>query len=269
MPDFRVTLFFNESLAGWSETYYWTGSDLVAANAAANALALMRSKTLADPDEIQLIAQRVQDVATPSSMNLKRWPGTPGKPALLSAVDMPWTGMLATATSVNGRRRQMIFRGVPDTTTIAPFNIPSTVAGWRDAFDELVKFLTLGTWKMQVLNKTANPLVDIENMAATAEAQLEVTKTAHGLATGDVISFYHVKTAYACVRGRHKIIRLSANAFTIPTYNIGRVGFISGQYRKVGYLYEALSSIVLGRKAARKPGRPFGLLRGRRSVCRH
>lgn len=266
---FKTVIYFKSDLAGWSETYYQERDTITAAHTASDGLAVLRGALLGNTDTVEIQAVRTVNIADAAQLRLKIYPGNPGKPADITDVDMPWTGVVARFMSSSGRRRLTTIRGVPDDLIVAPFHLPVPGGAWRNAFDSFCQALKNNNWRMQVLRRTANPLKNIVDIVPNLLGRLVVHANAHGLVEGDIISTYRIKTDPPGISGRFKILPgEDADHFILPQFDIRELGFTSGQYRKLLYDYEAIVDCQLEGKGSRRVGRPFGVPRGRRRIRR-
>jgi len=270
MPTYKTTLFVEAAGGGFSETMYQTVADVVTATKRLLAYLPFRLRVLSSGDADggvgRVVGYRLQNVALPTDFHAAEIDraGT-FKPAdAPSGADMPWTGIVCQFISSGGRRRSFTLRGIPDSAVKNTYrgvnfspDFGSAMTAWKKAvFDQ--------DFQLQIIDKANDALLKTILSLQVGGLGLGVTTTGpHGFVTGDVVRFFQVHSQ-PTLKGQHRIIVTANDAFTIPTINIGDVGFDDGKVRKIVYDYEDIEVINLIRKGSRKAGRPFFLLRGRR-----
>lgn len=269
MAVFKSTWAFQQDNAGWSESLFIESGNISDAYDEALALGKLRAQLLGWRDRVKIKFIRVSRLAG-------------GGPSLVRVVnlvsdrniaqdmpDMPWIGVQTTMVSSNGRRRGLILRGVPDYITLPTPDKPALVGDWANEYRAWRNRIVNRQWRMKVIVKAFSPLVTITSMETDILGGLIVTSPAHGLATGAAITWYRVDVSGVCLRGRHTIVKIDDDSFKVTDYNVMEITFRQGSYRTPSYSYLAITSMVLGGKKRHKPGRPFGLLVGRRKKCKH
>lgn len=266
LAAYRVTYFFEAGKVGWSENYYLNAADATLAQKAEAALARSRIN-LCSP----------VDASGPYLTHARITPLDPAGPSQIfthyihspyfveDIADMPWTGIYANTTDVNGKTLKRLLRGVPDFSTLQPWFSPSDVAQWNQQFNVFRVSLLNDGWAHRVKQQIrANDKVITALSIDATTGYLKVTTAAHGLANTDTISFRKVK-ANKPVTGEHPIIVVDSSNFLIPGCWPGTITFGGvGWWFKNVWLYPDINAARVGRKGKRDTGRPFGLLRGRR-----
>lgn len=268
MAVMKVTTLFDAPGTGWSETFYM--------NAEGPTDAIKRTNTQYFPYRraimpattggvVKILGVRAQQVDTPKNMRVAtvNQPGTYPVLDPNAAADTPWSGFLMRFTGEDNSFRMFTLRGVPDEVMEGYYRDgPSRnawIIAWQEWRDRIID-MQLGIYS---ITEAGNDLRDIESITAGAGFITVTTVVNHGLATGDQIVFYHV-SAGAKIQGRYTVTVTAVKSFTVRPFNIGTVGFISGQYRKLVRGLQLIKDGVIERKGERKVGRPFLLLRGRK-----
>jgi hypothetical protein len=268
MADYKVTFFYEALRAGWTETWYYTASNQGITLDAAVALSAKRVLMLARDLDCKLVRIRIVNEANPNDLLAEDYfiPNT--GVFRLERSDMPWTGIGFDArnTGVLGAVRHGILRGVPDNITISPWFDSPAFAQWVLYFQDWMVLLLNSLWRLKT---NPRPLLSVmPNIAALSTdpadgALLVETLTPHLMVTGDLAVFSKVK-AVPTLRGRHRVVRITATQVKMPHYNVGVVNFLGqGGIWKAAPLYQQINGYNLGHKEEHKVGRPFGLLRGR------
>lgn len=267
MPDYKVEWFFEQGKAGWSELLYRTSNSLTDALNASLSLGQLRANMMAKPAEVFISYIRVSQVDAPG-ITLSRQVNLVSTDPVnsVTAVHSPWTAIMIRMGTAAANRREYFARGAPKTVPNEQWFDKPLNAAWL-ASEQIWEAAVKVDWALRCLVKP-RPLVTITAMTLMGSGGLLVTSPAHGLTTGSLIVFYRVRSLGAFVRGRHSIRVIDANTFAVDDFNLTRFTFESGQYRVPAYVLNRISKAVLEGARRRKPGRPFGLLRGRSSTVK-
>jgi len=264
----KATVLFDVPGAGWSESYYLEAEgprevcEVMLQGWASQRRALM-PKT--EGNVCKIIGIRAQKVVNPvdSFAVVTDLSGTYECVNDLLGIDMPWTGVLLRITGQNGSKRMFTMRGVPDEVVEGSYRSPIIRNGWTKALNDWITTCARRGFEIQSIRETLNPLRPISSMVWAGGLLTVTAAAAHLLTEGDYVSFNQVK-ANVPIQGRHRVIVSSPTIFSVRGFNVGSLGFLSGFFRHVIFDYEAWASVQYVRKAERKAGRPFFLLRGRR-----
>lgn len=269
MPVYKSTWAFQQDNAGWSESLFIEASNMDDAYKDALSLGNLRAQMLGWRDRVQLKFIRISAIA-PAGPSLVRVVNLVSDRNISQDMpDMPWIGVQTTMVASNGRRRGLILRGVPDYITLPTPDKPALVGDWANEYRAWRDRIVKRQWRLKVLVKAFSPLITITAMETDVLGGLIVTSPAHGLTTGEAITWYRVDVSGVCLRGRHTVVRIDDDTFSVTDYNVMEITFRQGSYRTPSYSHLAITEMVLGGKKRHKPGRPFGLLVGRRRKCRH
>lgn len=267
MPTYKASVIFDAPGTGWSENYYVTATDAERGVASfAGTWLELRMALIGRSDlyVIKCISIRVQNVLDPLDNAIQAQNSSGTYPSAEGDdPEMPWSGILARATTVEGPKRAVKLLGVPDSVCNGSWRTLPSNAGWGKAFEDFRKVCIRRGLLVQSINEAANPLIAIDTVAVGAGFLTVTTKAAHGLTDNNYMAFNRVSSAAKLV-GRHRVYDVAGLAFKVKPYNYGSVGFVEGKLRKITYEYKAWDDIQLLRKTKRPTGRPFFLLRGRR-----
>lgn len=269
MPTFKMTVLLDVLGAGFSESFYGDYTNLAVAQINMDKYLPIRQGILSsgspDVGPAKIVGYRMQQIDEPLNYTVKRvelegtYKGDPPE-----GPDQPWTGVLFSLLSLSGRRRPFTLRGIDDSAIIGDYKSVKFTAGFQKAINAWLKSLKDAGFGIKTQDKGGgNPLHDIGSLALVNGLPEVTTAADHGLTSRDRIRWENVNSTPS-LTGEHSIVVTTTKKFLVTGYNLGTINFIVGQYRKV---VPALSGIVDGfavRKAERKAGRPFYLLRGRR-----
>jgi len=267
----KFTLLLEAAGGGFSETLYLVTADLSSARTIVESYLPVRRAIMPAGDAdgagiAKIVGFRLSDADNPKHfVNVAReLDGIFKGGAQPGGSDMPWTGILLDLSTVNNTRRSFTVRGVPDDFVKNSYKGVAFGAEFEKPFQKFRSKLADGQFYVQALDVGGgNPLKTIASMTPTATG-LNVTFAAdHNLADGDLIRFNGVQSLPKIV-GQYSVVVTDADQVLIPSINLGNLVFLSGKARKIVYSYDKIESASAVRKASRKAGRPFFLLRGRR-----
>jgi hypothetical protein len=265
MP-FKMTMYFTgPGGVGWSESWYLNSSS--ATQAQQNALNIAGVRTNFLDTNYQQSFIRVGNLgAPPLSVLLPGagagfWAGRGVAPAV--GVTHPNIAILFTVTSGLGHRRQVAFRGLaPSVLNAAWFADPANGVLSKVATD-YANILNTNAAGLLYNNTPALKPITKFMPDPLLSGMAQVTSAAHGLATGQVITLYKLRSKPSFA-GKKKIIVDSPNTFLLQGTDVGQIFYQgNGQYRVVAPLVDGALVFVLKRISTHKTGRPFALLRGR------
>jgi len=240
-------------VAGWSETWYFDGSE-TAARAVADGYNKRRSGLISVAGGS--VAFRLQQVGQRALVVENVYPGISP-----SAQDIP---QMALQCSVLGQgvnnRKVFQLRGIPDSIVDRGDYVP-TVA-FQTNFDALAAFLPTNQVRFRAINQ-ANPQV---NIISISQAGVMVLAAPLTFAVGSYITLLRCKaTNGESVSGTYFVQAKASNTeCTLAQWNFQAVSF-KGQARVLDYIYPIVGAATLlaTKIGTRKVGRPFDLYRGR------
>lgn len=268
---YRGTLSFVDLDSNWQEIYYVESTDADTALTLMQPVATARSQMLGAGSDVQIDGVKIERVIEdqpPQEESEDQVVYTTSTYFKIAPMDVPWTGIYSTWVATGGQKRQQLLRGIPLSVQPEIWNTPPIDAKWTDAWT-VWKTLLIGTqFRMRVRNKTS-PLVFIQSILPDTDGEPIITSPAHGLVTGQLVTFFRVKAAFLTIRGVKRVIVLDANRFKILGYNVASIGFLRGSYRPTVYVYSAISNVFLGRSGERPVNALGGRVRGKRPQGKH
>jgi hypothetical protein len=276
MPFQKIQHLFEGGAYGWTETWYFTGTDRADALRAGQELASERMALLGQ--NVRLMEVQASEEADPTEGTLVK-PGNPfvtrGESAVAvpvpkalvadSAADDPWLGALLSILAAPGAapggpfyHRGFILRGHATTSYVG---IPPQVT-WQGAFKQgvtrfgdLLKDLAI-CLRVAVKTKPELPVIGIE--AGPAPESVWLTCPGHTLATGSKVKLTGFGKGVKTYNGVHKVYNtraLPTVAFAIGT----KVGILplpkEGLARLYEYSYVPIMKVVLSEMRKRNTGK--------------
>jgi hypothetical protein len=249
-------------IGGWSESFYFPGTDMAAAIAQVNKTTLSVPLGLCNarggllPSSAQIIGQRFQQV-TPrgASQSLNRlWDGGSG-----FDTDIPQMALLTRIPSVDGAHvRPYIIRGIPDALVVDGEFRPT--ADINLALTNL--FRTLGLYSMRVVNRVAAPQ-QIASIDASGKIIFNAVRPT--IPVGGIINLVDIMVAGRTISGPFVVAAIGPESLALTitgwTYGVGLGG--QGLQNSVSYLPLDGTKATVGRIIVKKVGRPFVGYRGR------
>lgn len=258
MPTFKVSWEMRAQDLKWTESLYRNAGgaeacvepavalgikrlELSAAQGSlrCNKIRIARAAPLSDPYDLLVKAVELQNDKGPYS-------------AETDTPDAPWTAQVCNFRDVNGFGRKFFLRGLPDAVTVVPWDNPITDAKWVLAFTGYLAQLVAGAWLIK--GRTAHVFKDITALTVDAFGRLVVTSAAHGLVTGDKITFFRVQTHGDFVSGTKRVEKLTNDTFRVPRFNLGPLTFVSGKFYKPAFQFTPIVAADLLHKMRRKTG---------------
>lgn len=267
MPFYKATWFFEARSTGWSESMYTQADDADGALTRSKALGQIRMDMCGLPADVQMTYVRVANQSAPFETE-------PEDVEILSTsdlgaldCDMPWIGVKVGIQAGDAHRRILILRGIPDEITHQSWDVKVQSASFAAHFAVWKDAISGRSWYLKTLDKTL-PLQQIVSITPNQNNTVSIDSPAHGLSSGDLISFSRVKCKGVCLRGVHRVIFETFDVFRIEGVNVSRTYFEYGNFRKLAYTFSQITDASYGGTRKRKTGRPFGLLHGRRGSCK-
>ncbi len=268
MPRFRVTYFYEQQGAGWSEsihTLLLPGANLTNLIAAyvsarmqiANPSVILTHIRISDDDVFRDFA--VPDVAVPQSGQFKKSGGPAG-----GTREFPSVAALLRIFSGNTIVRNLFVRGLPDDQNDGNEWDPG--AQFNGKFATFRFGLQSTGWAINHKDAT-QPRARIKSM--TASGVVEMIDAIPGLALSSTIQLMRVPRSV--IPGR--FFRLSSftdeKNFTlaVPPNSLEPL-FVTGVFRRVAFVLHQIDHTEIERVTERRTGRPFGVLRGRAAPVR-
>lgn len=268
---YRGTLSFIDLDANWQEIYYVESTDADTALGLMQPVARARSQMLAAGSDIQIDGVKVERVIEdqpPQEESEDNVVYTTSTFFKIAPMDVPWTGIYSTWIATGGQKRQHLLRGIPLSVQPEIWNALPVDAKWVDAWQTWHDLLVGTQFRMRVRNRTS-PLVPIQSILPDTDGEPIITSPAHGLVTGQNVTFFRVKAAFLTIRGVKRVIVLSPNTFKILGYNVASIGFLRGSYRPTVYTYAAVANVLLNRSGERPTNALGGRVRGKRAQGKH
>lgn len=269
----KITYFFSGGGGiGWTETWYSAVSSPSGVVAAGQAIAKERVKFLDVPFNLDYMRiASIPPVTVPatlpspsilSALNLSgQWPGRTAP----NLSYMPSWAALYKVTSTDGHKRQLSFRGIYmgaalKNSWFAPESIPGVLPQPGGNFETALA--TNGF--VLLINGTPN----LKPITAAAPDPMNnglvlCKSAAHGLATGQYITLYRMKSVPS-LAGKKKVIVKDPDNFYLAGTNLQTLTYTGlGQFRLFTPALSGALKMTPTRLAERRTGRPFALLHGK------
>jgi len=274
MPTFQCVTIFNQGKTGWSETWYWTGSNYDQALTNLRGLATPRKGLLGSGATIEYL--RVSDVAVKgdSQVQLVQEWGTSGDPP---NADQPWNAVYVRCEAGPLYRRQVWLRGLPDEWIAPAGSNPAKPELNADLAGALAKFrsaLINRAFQLRVIQKDGAGGVQTPVTGITA-GDGGRARIAVGTPQGNVGDTFRMSDWSGpdkkLLNGVHKIAAVGAgyveigtkfSDLTSPAEDVG------GKAKPRIFIYVTVEDLIQIRAAKRNTGRAFFSPRGRRKVAR-
>lgn len=249
----KHTLFIQADNAGWSESFY-KDKDLFSIFPDGRILAAHRLALLGNG--VRITAQRAVEVGGTrlsrlQALDLVRTGGI--------TEDSPFQSLVCRFGTLNGARRTMLLRGIPDAViTSGQF---TAATGYNTLLGTYFTRLRDDGWLVRIINRS-NPIVRVRSVDG---AGVVVTETVPGIAENAFVQFYRARdTTGLAIKGQFQVGAVTDERhFVLPSWAPGRI-FLTGKMRLVTYQYERITIAEhTGQIRSHKVGRPFGLFRGR------
>jgi len=253
-------------IGGWSESFYFPGGSIAAANDAVNGRPGVANISLCEyragllPTSAQIIGQRFQEVnpVGRSQSFSKVWGGGSG-----FACDIPQMALLTRIpAAASNNVRMYIIRGIPDQLVVDGEFAPTQA--YRNAINRL--FVKLSEFQMRVVVRGAVP-----NTVATIDNNglVTFTNTRPTVNPGDRITFYNILNAVGDpMTATYVVEKLGDGALQLSIRGWIGSNYHGGTAVGTSVTYPALTNngATIGRIIVKKVGRPFVGYRGRAST---
>jgi len=270
MPQYKLTLVFNQGRTGWTETWYAFKSNTEIMMTALKNVATYRQRLLGAGASIEYL--RVSDVAILQDSTVQpitSWGSNSAPPS----ADQPWNAVYCRCEATDMYRRQVWLRGLPDEWIDPAGDNPASPAVNPPYNRPLLQFqnaLINNGFQLRVINKegSAGANTAITGISAGDAGR---TRLAVGTAPGAVGDEFRVSQFTgpdkALLNGVKKIAGAGAgyveiatpfSSLTAPASNVG------GKSKPRQIAYREVTSLQAIRTAKRSTGRAFFLPVGRR-----
>jgi len=255
MALFKTTQFFRVNQAGWSESWYLDTTNLDNAHRIDGILAFHRKALLGNA--AVYIGNRVASVENPgqSRAEIINSPRNSLFPA-----DIGGVAINVRVTTTDGSRRMFQMRGAPDSVFqnglyVGGSGITTAFEQWRD---EMIN----RQYRLLNIDKS-HPVLSVASVSATGEVTLSEP---HTLVIGHRVQFLRTRTnAGQLIQGLYVVTAAPDNThFTVFPWPAGGVTG-GGSVRRFVMTTTQIVNMIDQNATFRKPGRPFGSPRGRRS----
>lgn len=262
MPNYKVNVFFKLDIQGWSETFYVEAADHATARSRFDDCLRKRMALIAEPTEP--VAIRVSDDAFPRDSILEpiRIADYPRYDKTFLA-DEPWAALVVRLEATPLYWRHLMMRGIPDRLAGKEGDIDLPPA-WRTKLNAFLTQLVTDQIRLKVLDRSgSNPTKAVFLATLDAGFSKITSLVPHGLALGDRVAFYS-RPRVSPHQTRVRAVA-DANTFTVDAV-YDSAGLINNRatFRKVSYMYVAITGGQRRYVGHRDTGRPFGQLRGAR-----
>jgi hypothetical protein len=283
MPQYKLSFLFSLQDEGWSENFYVTGST---PNAVINALPapFLIQYTAMRASLAQLVAIRaVQDPASPVTGNPPRIgavvPQVGAGVGIGAGVAEPTAvSAVCSLTALNGARRHIWLRGLPDASILRDangFSVPSGSLAF--AIQNLQAFFAVANQvnpglSIRTLNNTPAPytpqIVTTFVPSVTIPGATTCTAPGHGFVAGNWVRFTGLKPdVLPGFAGKFQVLAVTANTFDVGYLwrsQLSTVTFPRARVYALGYTYSVINGIAFQYFSTRDTGRPISQHRGRR-----
>jgi hypothetical protein len=261
-------LFSAESGYGWSETYYWLGTALVALNAAVNNLLFARAAILSTDAQIDYVRLASPYSRSPILLDAQASGSIVGTGGSTSGPD--FVSLVMRLQGNAGGIGRLFLRGVPedqytgDQLTFAPFY----GAALTDFLQELTQ---TGNWGVQTSTVQA-PRIRYNATALTPLSPRGYSFLLQASPSWTVGQFIRMHQAVNVgYNGLKQAVSISgAGPYTInvggAAPNAADSGANNPYITVINYTYPIITGATFERISRRSPGRFFGQRRGRRST---
>lgn len=270
----KITLFFNQGLAGWSESWYVEGVDHDDALDIGRKYAKDRVELLGAGPQITYL--RSEDLAVDGSVRHSFLGMVNTLPDLEGAAEFdqehayavtPGSAYLVNIITKNNRQRSFHIRGLPDKVIHGDAYGGLKDVEFKKPYANWVKFLKDN---LQVRTKKSAAEGDTAKVTAVTVADGRATLTLNQalFALGDNVTMYGFKGENH-PRGEKEVLAVSGN--TIEVHHDGSYVYNqekNAKVTKVEYTYHGIEAVSQRRATIRATGRPFDQRRGRRRANR-
>ncbi len=268
MP-YRATIFFKQRNAGWTETYWNLSTSPTQVRSRLDSLVILRAACL--PNQSFIVASRVSLDDPTKDSDLRFYPGDGLQGSWPAAFpsDTASTCLTIGVRSSGNRRRKVSMRGIPDdVVTLGGTYTPDPV--WAQFLAIYLQGLvnSVQGWAIRYLTNFAARIA-ITRMGSLVPGTCQLDFAANpNVVVNDPINIYGGGKAQA-VKGTHRVLQVltTADPWTIvinTPYNVN--GYSAGAFgMKPIWALDQITAASADRISHRNAGRPFDLLRGRRS----
>lgn len=284
----KITAFFSDHKAGWSESFYHTGDDpgIVIEPVVRVPDGIMVNRLKLAGAGVTLDAVRASNVDAQRDGVLREldWSTVDGHRLKIKAesdsfCDVAWTGVLIRLANSPSIKGHIFMRGMPDSMISGNPRqfVPSKA--WEDRF--AIWKEQLKTYSLRVRKGTDETprrnILEFTKPDATSNVRI---KTSDSLTPAANEFVYVTRGKYKtpgyhwpagafkvlAVTGQTNLYELSGTATAVPSDLSRMAEYVSGSAKAqvIGYRYPTILFADIGNVVERKAGRPFGGLVGRR-----
>lgn len=251
----RGTLFLQAANSGWSESFFYSGTNTGALINTLNNLGNVRSQCLAAGCTVtggRAAGVNPAGFAEVLAMN---------KPGILGSRDPSFTALQIQTRAGSSNRRQWLFRGIPDEVVVGGQYVPVGLFGGRLA-TYLSALITAGS-QLRVIDRT-QPILGIVSVSTAGLLTMPGDQT---WAAGDVLKFFRTyDTVGKVVQGSFVIAAAGDAAHWLLIGWPASRSVDKGKVRRQNIDFQPVTAFDPPvRVVSHKTGRPFGLSRGRAS----
>lgn len=267
MATYQATMYWNMAQWGWTESWYLQQETRAAAMEKLLDIAYYRSALT--PSVAVLMACKIQNVDIPGD-DLPEYSREAGKfgPQPTNEPAVPWAAWLCRFEAGDGRRRNLLLRGVPKSTMNytagTAWRAPPTI--YNTDFETYVGALIRNGARIRARdnnpNDAGNKQIDAISRSPDNNQYVQLAVTAHGMIPGDKVAITKVKNTFPLkLSGIYTVTAIaSANSLTVnanspvatyPSYTG------TGRIRIVSYSYPLVTAGKMLRMVKKSTGRPF------------
>jgi len=249
----RGTLFLSTGNSGWSESYYYPGSNTGTLINSLDFLGTLRANCA--PVGVSVIGLRASAVDPAGFAQVK----SVSKPGSVGSRDAAFTSLQIVVNAGASSRRQFLMRGIPDDNVIGgQYSASGLFPGRLNAFQN--SLISAGA-QLRVIDRTM-PIIPYLSVTGGGVIAFAVDP---GWTAGNVVRFFRsyddvntsIRGAYTVADGADALHRV------LLGWRAGRTSS-GGKIRKQVIDFVNVSSFDLpSRVVSHKVGRPFGLAVGR------
>jgi hypothetical protein len=296
MPNFKCSIFLHSDINGWSENWYFSGTDYSSAMVALQSLADLRQAlcgTGVSLDYLRVSDEAIQRdsyVVAPRTVTVPDTSASGGgsfgpKQVVVTwgSIDPPSSGVHVRIEATAQYHGSHTVRGVPDDLIVWPSG-PSNLPGWDKAYGKWRSAL-IGSFSLRVRKQTgANAPLPITQMipegaVGTTPARWLFAVPGLGVKEGTKVRVLKLrgKPGSENPNGIWQVdsVDQGTGLFSLrdfPTQDdipgFEPTAVLSGFMQIPDWDYPRITDVIIRGENNRKPGRPFDLRPGRRPVRR-
>lgn len=265
MAVFKFTWIFNDYRQGWSESWYYTGSNIESSTVTSSSGATVRMRLIGK--NVILEAARVSDVTIRGDSTFTPFAGV--QPVQAAVQDTAWNCWLCRVEAGALYRKSMYLRGCPDDWIAqeenGQFIQPQAL---RNAIGEFQDF-AIGTLALRVAEKIPDAsYIKITGITADPDGYIRFAAAATGAVLGDTVTVKSYQGPdRSILNGQHAVRAGDGASVTINTLFallLDPLANVKGVIAKRNIIYPTVTRIRPLRPVKRSTGRAFFVPVGRR-----